>query len=134
MVGVMIASVLTTSCAKDVECYVEGEHVHLYTNKDSGLCRYIDSEKEYIGRFLRSDDYLNMTEELRLVSDNGLYLISDNKNYFNNIVENKKENRREAYVYDYTYGSYYGYGYGYNLSTGDYEYFYGYHTGYHWGV
>ena len=133
MAGVMIVSILTTGCAKDVDCYVAGEHVHLYTNPDSGICRYIDSEKDHIGKFERSDDYLKMTEELRLVSDNELYSISDNQDYFNNLIENRSKNRRQAYVYDYIYGPYYGYGFGINPSSGKTEYYYGLHTGYHYG-
>ena len=128
MAGVMLVSMLTTGCAKDVECEVVGEHVHLYNSPSSGLSKYVESEKEYIGDFLRNDDYLKMTEELKLISDNNLYSISDNQEYFINAAKNKNPNKREEHVY----GSYFGFGYSYNFSEGEYQYYYGYHLGYHW--
>ena len=137
LVGSLIAGValatMITGCAKDVECNIEEDHVHLYKDPDLDLSKYVESEKDHIGRFLRTDEYLDMTEELSLVSKKGLYLISDNKEYFYKAIDDRKENTREAYVYDYIYGSYYGYSYGYNSSSGKYEYFYGRHTGYHYG-
>lgn len=128
-----VTTILTFSgCAREVECDIDGEHVHIYISNDSQLTRYVDSEKEYIGDLLRTDNYLNMNDELKFIDENGLYVIEDNIEYLNREI-NKYSSKRQAYVYDYIYGTYYGYDYGYNPSSGKYEYHYGLHTGYHYG-
>lgn len=121
-----------TACeAKEVECNIAGEHLHLYVNEGSKLSRYIKSEKEYIGDLLRTDSYLPITEELKNIDINELYCISENIEYIQNQISSHQP-KREEYSYEYVYGTYYGYGLGYNYSSGKYDYSYGLKTGYHW--
>lgn len=121
-----------SGCVKEVDCDIDGEHVHVYVNSESHLTRYIDSEKEYIDDLSRTDSYLNMNDELKFINDNKLYIVEENINYLNNEIK-KYSLTRQAYVYDYIYGSYYGYDYGFNPASGEYEYYYGFHTGHHYG-
>lgn len=121
-----------TGCVKEIDCSINVEHVHLYLNNNTKLSRYIESEKEYVGNLYRTEDYLTMTDELNIISDNGLYIVEDNIEY---ITHKLSENQptRQSYTYDYIYGTYYGYGYGYNMHNGKYEYHYGLQTGWHYG-
>jgi len=123
--------VCLSGCAKEVECDINGNHVHLYTNQDMKLSRYINSEKEYVGNLFRTENYLPMTEDLESITENKLYNIKDNTEYLEEVISSYHP-ERQAYIYDYIYGNYYGYDYGYNFSNNKYEYFYGNHTGYHW--
>lgn len=120
-----------SGCAKTVECNINGNHVHLYTNEDKTLSRYINSEKEYVGNLLRTETYLPMNQELENITENDLYIVSDNIEYLENIVSSYHP-ERQAYVYDYIYGNYYGYRFGYNYLNGKYEYSFGPISGYHW--
>ena len=120
-----------SACAKEVDCDIDLEHVHLYLNDDEDLSRYIESEKEYVGNFYKTDTYYSTSDTFQIISDNNLYIISDNIDYLTEKMGNYHL-EREAYVYDYIYGSYYGYEYGYDYSTNSYTYGYGLKTGYHW--
>ncbi len=124
--------VMCTGCTKEVDCNIEEEHVHLYINEDDNLSRYIQSEKVEVDNHVRKDEYLPMTDELNIINDNKFYIVEDNTEYLNKVI-NEKTPKREAYVYDYIYGTYVGYGMGYNVLSGKTEYFYGTHTGYHYG-
>lgn len=129
----LILSSLATfcGCAKEVDCSINGDHVHLYLNENTKLSAFIESEKEYIGDLFRTETYLPMTENLNIISENDLYIVQDNLEYLNKELS-KYVPSRQAYVYDYIYGTYYGFGHGYNMMSGEYEYFYGMQTGWHY--
>lgn len=121
---------LTGCGAKTVDCDIEEQHVHLYVDEENNLCRYAESEKEYIGNLIRTEEYLPTTEELSTISENDFYRVKDNEEYLEQISL-EYQPRREAYVYDYVYGPHYGYRYGYS-ARGKFEYSYGLTYGYHW--
>jgi len=127
----IIASTFTACGAQRVDCNIEGQHVHLYVNENRNLSRYIESEKQQIDSFYRTEEYLPLTEETSQITKNDLYQIEDNLDYLNEKISSYKP-RRQAYVYDYIYGTYYDYGYGYDPMTGEYDYVYGPKTGYHY--
>lgn len=39
------------SCSKNVDCVIEGEHVHIYFDEDDNLSKYRNSEREFIESF-----------------------------------------------------------------------------------
>lgn len=129
----VLTSLITCSgCAKEIDCSISGEHVHLYLNEDSKLSRYIDSEKEYIKDLFRTEKTLSMTRDLNIINDNKLYIASDNLEYLKTkVIENSQS--RQSYSYGYVYGTYTGYAFGVNPVTGKAEYYHGVHTGWHNG-
>lgn len=129
---VLTSLTVCSGCAKEVDCSVEGEHIHLYINENSKLSRYIDSEKEYVGNLFRTNTYLSMTKDLSIIVDNNLYISNDNIDYLTSKI-NAAQPQRQSYSYGYVYGSYIGTGFGLNPATGNAEYYYGRHTGWHNG-
>lgn len=97
-------------CAKNVECGVNDEHVHIYIDEDKNLEKYILGEKEHKGNFIRTDDYEQLSNELKVVCKNDLLLVSDNIDYINKKMD-KYTPYRQAYVYGTHYGPHLGYGY-----------------------
>lgn len=130
MSGVLAITIVSSGCSKDVECNIDFEHVHKYTNQD-GISKYIQGEKDHVFSYQRQDEYKKMDDNLKIICNKDLCDISDNKEYFLNYV-NKVQPSREEYKGEYVYGLYTGYAYDYNPLTEKYEYFYGNHTGYHY--
>jgi len=128
---ILIITSFSACEGKEIECDIDGEHVHLYINETQDLSRYLQSEKQYIGSYNRTNDYLPIDKELKSITINELYRIEDNLKYLEKEIASATP-KREEYSYEYTYGTYYGYGYGYNYSTGKYDYNWGMKTGYHW--
>lgn len=93
---------------QDIECNIEQGHIHLYTNYDKTLSRYIEGEKEYFGNLNRTEDYLPLTEELSSASKMNLYRIEDNIDYLEEIISSCHP-QRQAYVYDYVYNYHYNF-------------------------
>lgn len=76
------AAVFTTSaCAKVVDCDINGKHSHNYINEE-GYIWELESEREFVESFYRTDDYRSITEEdnkrLREIYMYDLLRISDN--------------------------------------------------------
>ena len=76
------ATVFTTSaCAKIVQCDIEGKHSHTYVTED-GYEKEVESEKEKIGSFYRTEEYKEITvqegKELKKASKSKLIRIDDN--------------------------------------------------------
>lgn len=76
------ATVFTTSaCAKVVNCDINGKHSHNYVNAEGYIWK-LESEREFIESFYRTDDYRSITEEdnkrLREIYMYDLLRISDN--------------------------------------------------------
>lgn len=76
------ATVFTTSaCAKVVDCDINGKHSHNYIN-EKGYIWELESEREFVESFYRTDDYRSITEEdnkrLREIYMYDLLRISDN--------------------------------------------------------
>lgn len=132
LIGVM--SITLSGCVYDVDCDIKEGHLHLYKSSSKNLVRYLDGEKETYFSYTRSDEYILLNKELEVVVNKHLFLVNDNLDYLNNII-NSYNNKREAYVYDLYYGPYYGWDYGYN-NKGEYGYYYdlrhGYHYDYEW--
>ena len=75
-------TLLTTSaCAKVVDCDINGKHSHNYINEE-GYIWELESEREFVESFYRTDDYRSITEEdnkrLREIYMYDLLRISDN--------------------------------------------------------
>ncbi len=75
-------TLLTTSaCAKVVDCDINEEHSHNYINEE-GYIWELESEREFVESFYRTDDYRSITEEdnkkLREIYMYDLLRISDN--------------------------------------------------------
>lgn len=132
LMGVM--SIALSGCVYDVDCDIKEGHLHLYKSSSKNLVRYLDGEKETYFSYTRSDEYILLNKELEVVVNKHLFLVNDNLDYLNNII-NSYNNKREAYVYGLYYGPYYGWDYGYN-NKGEYGYYYdlrhGYHYDYEW--
>jgi len=102
--GTIILTTLTfAGCTKKIDCPINDEHVHIYIDEKSGISRYIDSEKVNIDNYVRTSDYLPIDEKLKIISENKLCLIEENKDYLNTIFQ-QYFSKRKAYVY--TYGTY----------------------------
>ena len=71
----------TSACAKIVDCDIKSNHSHNYVN-DEGYIWEIKSEREFIEKFYRTDDYQNITDEdndrLRMIYFYDLIRIDDN--------------------------------------------------------
>lgn len=128
-IGMILASNIM-ACSKNVDCHIEGEHIHLYVTNDN-LKKYIEGEKERDWFFHWTENYVRPDDEINLVVENSLCLVEGNEAYIKNKMYEYRP-KREAYVYDYIYGPYYGYGYHYDYDSGEYEYGYGLINGYHY--
>lgn len=132
----ILCGTLINGCSspKLVDCNIEGQHTHIYVNKDQ-IKKMFSGEYETQRSYQWTEEYVETTDEIKHILENDLYRIDDNLDYLQNQIQSHPA-RRQEYVYDYVYGSYYGYGYHYffNATTSKYEYGwgYGYTTGYHW--
>ena len=125
-------SVLTMSaCSNKIDCDIEIVHCHEYIDRDNGIKRYIESEKEYIGSYDRTEKYIYKDANISYIAKNKFCFVKGNEESLKKIMENYSL-EREAYVYGIRYGYYYGYDYGYNPDTEEYEYFHGRHYGYYY--
>lgn len=131
-----IAGVLLTltlaGCGKNVDCNIEGNHVHLYQNNKNGILKFIEGERELVDGFVWTDEYEELTPRMKAICENGLLLIENNQRYFRRKVHSIPDAKREAHVYDYFYGTFYGNEWGYNILTGKYGYGYALKQGYHY--
>lgn len=128
----IIISVCLAGCSKDVDCNINGEHVHIYVNNSNGLTRLIEGEKETKCSSKRTDDYVIKNNETDIICDNKLCKVKDNISYLYDLslsCQSKKQEYSLESVYEY----YYGYG-GKLAFTADgckYECTYSYGLGYH---
>lgn len=71
----------TSACAKVVDCDINEKHSHNYVNEE-GYIWELESEREFVENFYRTDDYRSITEEdnkrLREIYMYDLLRISDN--------------------------------------------------------
>ena len=83
LAGILSATTILTmsGCAKTVECNVEGKHSHTYVTEE-GYEKEVESEKEKLGSFYRTDEYQELTDEeeqeLKKVNKSKLLRIDDN--------------------------------------------------------
>ena len=83
IVGLLGAATVfsTSACAKVVNCDINEEHSHNYINEE-GYIWELESEREFVESFYRTDDYRSITEEdnkrLREIYMYDLLRISDN--------------------------------------------------------
>jgi hypothetical protein len=102
----IIGTVLVTSglmgCVKSNDCDIDYDHAHLYSN-NSGINRYIKSEKETIGdmSWSNQEKALDSDDEklLRFLKNNGLYTFGDNKEYLDKIMIETKPHIEYEYEY-----------------------------------
>lgn len=130
----ILCGVLITGCSKTMDCDIDGEHTHVYVNKEQ-IKKFFDGEYETNRDYHWTEETVPTTDEVKAIIDNDLCLVKDNIEYITQQIETHSP-KREEYVYDYIYGIYYGYGYcyHYNPTTSEYEYGWGLGTvtGYHW--
>ena len=79
LAGTMSMSLVGLSgCAKNAPCDIPGRHAHYYVSDDD-LGRYIISEKEYISKLNRTDDYILIdktdADMFNYINKMGLYKI-----------------------------------------------------------
>lgn len=83
LAGILSATTLFTmsSCAKTVACDVEGKHSHTYVTEE-GYEKEIESEKEKVGSFYRTDEHQELSKEeekeLKKANKSKLIRIDDN--------------------------------------------------------
>lgn len=128
--GIISLGANNTGCAKTVACDVATQHVHTYIDEENDLQKYILGEKDHKGKFSRTEEYVELNEELKTVCNNNLLLVSDNINYIINEMSSYSP-RREEWNYDLRYGYHYGYGYNSNGEYG-YGWVYGSYYDYDW--
>lgn len=106
--NIIIGSMLLTSvilfsgCAKDVDCDIVEPHAHNYINEKS-FDKYMISEKEYHGRWDRTNDYVfvddEMKELIKFENKEGLFRISHNKEKISNIINTHGDYKEYRYKY-----------------------------------
>lgn len=105
LAGTMSMSLVGLSgCAKNVPCDIPGRHAHYYVSDDD-LGRYIISEKEYISKLNRTDDYIlidkNDADMFKYINKKGLYKIDDNREAIADITKNQHDFMEYRYRYHY---------------------------------
>jgi len=103
--GMLVTSMLFYSgCAKTVDCDIKESHAHYYVNEDF-LDKYIISEKEHIGNWYRTDNYINVTDDMEKLiefeNDEDLFRISFNKDKIDEITSEHTD--YVEYRYKYTW-------------------------------
>lgn len=88
--GFLAVSLFTFSgCAKTIPCEIEGDHAHYYVNSQN-IGRYIISEKSYIGRLNRTDEYIKVNEEekefINFLNKKKLFNVEANREGIDNYV------------------------------------------------
>lgn len=106
--GLLTMGAITSGCAKNVDCNISDDHVHIYIDEDKKLEKYILGEKDHKGDYIRTNDYVLLDEEIKNMCENDLLLVSDNIDYISKIIDNHKPSRK-SYVYGYIYVNYWGY-------------------------
>lgn len=101
--GLTILSLcLFSGCAKNVDCSIEDLHAHVYTNEAS-FSRHVISEREHIGEFFRTDDYViidkQMSDLIEFENDEGLFKIEENLDTIQGIVSVKEDYTEYRYSY-----------------------------------
>lgn len=88
--GILVSSMFFFSgCSKEVECDISGTHSHYYVN-DKSFDKFVMSEKETIGYWKRTEQYLLVDEEqeklINFENNYNLYRIDLNKEKIDKIV------------------------------------------------
>ena len=73
---------LFPSCVKTVDCPDQAPHAHYYVNEETGMGRYVQSEKETYRGLTRTEEKIHISEQ-----DQKLLKVLDNHNLFS-IAEN----------------------------------------------
>ena len=98
----ILSMFLFSGCAKNVDCNVEDMHAHIYAN-ESGIVREVMSEREHIGDFFRTDEYVvvdkEMSDLIEFENDEGLYKIADNIDVIEGITSVKEDYTEYRYSY-----------------------------------
>ena len=131
--GLTIVSLfLFSGCAKNVECNIEEPHAHNYVS-DTSFDRYVVSEREYIGEWFRTDDFVVIDEEAEKLIDfenkRDLFKIEENQQTIDNIISMQEDYMEYRYSYVYLVR------YPITTKVGNVRittYHYARHTGYHW--
>lgn len=106
VLGALIVSsvFLFSGCAKNVDCNIDVSHAHRYVSENH-LDKYLVSEKEHVGSWIRSDDYILVNKEqeklLDFINDKDLYIIEDNQDEIKSIISSNED--YIEYRYSYTY-------------------------------
>ena len=75
IVGIVLAMSIS-GCAKNMDCDVDGKHVHLYVNSMDNSARYYKSEKETKDVYFNwTKKYYPIDEKMDIILENELYLV-----------------------------------------------------------
>lgn len=127
----LVAALSLSACSKKMDCNIAGEHIHVYVN-ESGVERLIEGENKKHFSYSWTEDTLLLDRETKIIADNNLCIIDQNREYVNSVAASLPSVSREELKSEYVYGTYWGWGYGYNLTDGEYKYSYGLIQGYHY--
>ena len=99
--ALMLSSILSLSaCGVEVDCDIEDEHIHYYKTR-SGIERLIDGEKEYVGEYIRCDEYVLKDDYYNAIASNHLCILNDSLEYVERRFENRPESTRLELVKEY---------------------------------
>lgn len=100
----MTTILLSSGCAKNIECDIDYDHAHKYI-KDDSFSKYIVSEKEYIDDYVRTDNHISITKDIEELiefeNDNGLFMIMNNKSKIDEIISSFDDYKEYRYKYIY---------------------------------
>lgn len=135
MACLLTTSLIISGCSKDVQCDVNSKHLHLYYDAKMELTKYIAGEKEHVGSFKWTSEYVPQNDLNNYLCEHSLSCVKDNYDYLLALMHDKQSHLQE-YTKDYIYGSYVGLCYNYDPNTdkGSYGYgvTYGFHYAYNW--
>lgn len=105
---VLVTTLLATSlggCSSDNKCYVPDNHAHMYVS-DTGLVRYVVSEKKSIDGYDKSYNYRVFSEDESSLYDfigkKGLHRIDENMD----IISAQQDLNQPFTIYEYSFYSY----------------------------
>ena len=99
----ILAATLLPSCAKTVDCPDQAPHAHYYVNEETGMGRYVQSEKETYRGLTRTEEKVHISEQdqklLKCLDNNNLFSIGENQEAVQKLMD--KEDYLE-YEFSYT--------------------------------
>lgn len=101
LVGGLLVGGLT-GCSKKIDCNINGDHAHLYTNEE-GMERYVAKEYEGYEGFTRQDEYVPLTEDevalYKFLDKKDLVSLNDNLEF----LLAQQEQNHDYIEYRYSY-------------------------------
>lgn len=100
--GVLLLATLatTTGCTKTMDCSIELDHAHKYSNA-YGIETYRNSEKEHIGDLYWIEDTVPINDEINIMTKYNLVRIDENVETLEKLMT--EQSTYQEYQYKYTY-------------------------------